>query len=126
MVVTSKPHAWITASLVAGAALFWMPAALAHAFPQDSQPGVGAVLHEAPQQVRIRFDSRVEQEFSTIVVKDATGDRVSGKTRLDPASLQTLEASLQPLAPGEYHVYWSVLSWDGHRTTGDYTFRVSP
>jgi len=122
----SKLQAWITASLLAGAALLWTSAALAHAFPEDSQPGVGAVLEHAPHQVRIRFDSRLEQEFSVIIVKDAGGERVSGRTRLDPESRKSLEVDLPALKAGDYHVYWNVVSWDGHRTKGDYVFHVKP
>ena len=84
------------------------------------------MLHEAPKQVRIRFDSRLEDVFSIIVVKDATGERISGRTKLDPDSLKTLEVSLPALKPGEYHVYWTALSWDGHRTKGDYVFHFKP
>jgi hypothetical protein len=126
MNMTMKLYAWITAALLSGAALMWTPAVLAHAFPEDTQPGAGAVLHTAPQQVRIRFDTRVEQEFSVIVVKDANGERVSSRTKIDPVSRKTLEVSLPALDPGDYHVYWSVVSWDGHRTKGDYVFHVGP
>ena len=126
MNMTMKLYAWITAALLSGAALMWTPAVLAHAFPEDTQPGAGAVLHTAPQQVRIRFDTRVEQEFSVIVVKGANGERVSSRTKIDPVSRKTLEVSLPALEPGDYHVYWSVVSWDGHRTKGDYVFHVGP
>lgn len=124
--MNSKLHAWTTAALLAGAALLWTSSALAHAFPEDAQPGVGAVLQQAPHQVRIRFDSRLEEEFSVIIVKDANGDRVSGRTRLDPDSRKSLEVNLPALKPGDYHVYWNVVSWDGHRTKGDYVFHVKP
>jgi methionine-rich copper-binding protein CopC len=124
MSMNAKLHAWITAALLSSVALVWTPAVLAHAFPEEMQPGAGAVLHAAPKQVRIRFDSRVEQEFSVIVVKDASGERISGRTKIDPVSRKTLEVSLPELTPGEYHVYWNVVSWDGHRTKGDYVFHV--
>ena len=109
-----------------GSAFGWAPAALAHAFPEREEPAVGSVVHEAPQRVRIWFDSRIEREFSVIVVKDENGNQVSGKTAIDPKSFQLLEADLPPLAPGTYRVYWAVVSWDGHRTKGDYTFTVGP
>jgi methionine-rich copper-binding protein CopC len=28
------------------------------------------------------------------------------------------------MAKGAYHVYWDVVSHDGHRANGDYTFAV--
>lgn len=100
--------------------------ALAHALPEESQPAVGAILNEAPKKVRIRFDSRLEDEFSIIVVKDAAGERISGRTKLDPDTRKTLKVSLPNLKPGEYHVYWTVVSWDGDRTMGDYVFHFKP
>ena len=78
-------------------------------------------MNKAPQQVWIRFDSRLEDEFSVIVVKNAAGNRVSGKTKLDPESRRSLEVGLKALAPGDYHVYW-----DGHRSKGDYVFHINP
>ena len=126
MAINAKLHTRIRAVLLSGAALLWTPAVLAHAFPEEMQPGAGAKLHAPPQQVRISFDSRVEQEFSVIVVKDASGERISGRTKIDPVSRKTLEVSLPMLEPGDYHVYWNVVSWDGHRTKGDYVFHVDP
>jgi methionine-rich copper-binding protein CopC len=122
--MTMKSPTWLRTTLVSGTALLWSGGVLAHAFPEDVQPGVGAVMREAPKQVRIRFDSRLEREFSTIVVKDAAGERISGKSKLDPKSRKTLEVGLPALKPGDYHVYWSVVSWDGHRTKGDYVFHL--
>jgi methionine-rich copper-binding protein CopC len=126
MAINAKLSIGIGVVLLSGTALLWTTAALAQAFPEDSQPGVGAVLQQAPHQVRIRFDSRLEEEFSVIIVKDAHGDRVSGRTRLDPDSRKSLEVNLPALKAGDYHVYWSVVSWDGHRTKGDYIFHVKP
>ena len=126
MFMNTKLHSLITAPLVTGIALLWASSASAHAFPEETRPEVGAVLNKAPQQVWIRFDSRLEDEFSVIVVKNAAGNRVSGKTKLDPESRRSLEVGLKALAPGDYHVYWSVVSWDGHRSKGDYVFHINP
>lgn len=111
---------------LSGAVLIWAPVALAHAFPQREEPSVGSVVHEAPKQVRIWFDAKLEPVFSTVVVKDVTGREVSGESKVDPDSQQMLEVDLHPLASGKYHVYWKVVAWDGHHTEGDYTFTVEP
>lgn len=111
---------------MAASASGWAPAALAHAFPEREDPAVGSVVRVSPNKVWIRFDSRIEREFSVIKVTDENGNQVSGKTIIDPNSFQLLEADLPPLAPGTYHVYWAVVSWDGHHTKGDYTFTVAP
>ena len=121
-----KRYMWILMPLLASVPLPWASAAYSGAFPVESQPKAGAILHEAPKEVRIRFDSRLEDEFSIIVVKDAAGERISGRTKLDPDTRKTLKVSLPNLKPGEYHVYWTVVSWDGDRTKGDYVFQFKP
>lgn len=126
MLSVSGPRTRIRVALAAGAAILWTSLALAHAMPQDMQPGVGAVLNVAPHRVRIRFDARLEEAFSTIEVRDDDGNTVSGKTTVDPDSPQTLEVAIREMIAGDYHVYWDVISVDGHRTSGDYVFHFRP
>lgn len=126
MAIKVNIYIGIGALLLSGMSLLWTTAARAQAFPEESQPDVDAILHQAPHQVRIRFDSRLEEEFSVIIVKDANGERISGRTKLDPTSRKTLEVNLPALQPGDYHVYWNAVAWDGHRTKGNYTFHFKP
>lgn len=106
--------------------LTWATAAAAHAFPQREQPPVGSVVHDAPKSVRIWFNAKLESLFSTVVVKDSKGNKVSGDSHVDRDSLTMIEAPLQALPAGRYHVYWRVVARDGHRTEGDYVFTVKP
>lgn len=115
------PLACISLPGTSAAARIQAPASL-----EKSQPAAGAVLREAPKEVWIRFDERLEMEFSVIVVKDAGGERISGRTKLDPETRKTLRVELPALAPGEYHVHWNAVSWDGPPTKGDYVFHVAP
>jgi methionine-rich copper-binding protein CopC len=100
-------------------------AAAAHAFPEQTEPRVGAVIDSVPNQVRIWFDADLEPAFSTLRVLDAQGRQVNrdpGQVSAEHARL--LEARLPPLAPGVYHVFWRVIARDGHATEGDYAFTV--
>lgn len=108
-------------------AAFAMPdAALAHAFPERSEPAVGATLASAPSMVKIWFNSDLEPLFDKLVVKDAAGKVVSqGNAKVDANHRSLLEVDLAPLPPGKYHVYWHVTSKDGHHTEGDFSFTVS-
>ncbi len=105
-----------------------VPAAVAsaHTFPDHSEPRVGHTLDRAPTEVRIWFDGEIEPVFSTIRVENDRKQRVdAGDGRVDPKDSTLLEASLPPtLPPGKYRVYWSVIARDGHRTEGDYPFRI--
>jgi methionine-rich copper-binding protein CopC len=96
-----------------------------HAFPDHSEPKVGATISASPARVRIWFDSNLEPAFSTITVENAKKERVDEKDgQVNPTDPTLLEVSLPSLPAGTYHVIWSVAAMDGHRTQGDFTFTI--
>lgn len=100
-------------------------AALGHAFLDRADPKVGATLTASPDRVRIWFDSALEPAFSSIMVHRANGELVDKKDgRVSPTDGKLLEVSVPRLSPGMYRVIWSIVTRDGHRTTGDYTFVI--
>lgn len=97
----------------------------AHAMPEQSIPAAGAVLTTPPARAQVRFDTALEPLFSSLVVKNGQGVAVSqGKGAVDPANRAVISTQLPHLAPGPYHVFWTAVAHDGHRTQGDYTFTV--
>lgn len=112
-------------AIVLGVSLGWAQAAFAHAMPERSTPGTGATLNQVPAAATIQFDSELEPLFSKLIVKDDTGKQVSnGNGKVDPSNPRRLSTDLSALPPGRYHVYWSAVSRDGHRTNGDYGFTI--
>jgi len=107
-------------------ALLCVPSlAEAHAFPDHADPRVGATVGPPPSEVRIWFDGEIEPVFSTIRVENGDKQRVDrGDGGVSPQDNRLLVVRVPPLAPGKYRVYWSVIARDGHRTEGDYPFRV--
>lgn len=106
--------------------LLHAPATFAHAFPEHSEPPVGATTDGAIGTVRIWFDAEIEPVFSTLRVIDAQGRQVNQRAgQLKPTQDRLLEAAVPKLAPGNYHVFWHVVARDGHVTEGDYQFTVS-
>ena len=102
-------------------------AALAHAFLERAEPRAGSTLRAAPAEVRLWFTGRLEPAFSAVRVVNERGERVDlGDTRVDPANLALMRASLGALPPGTYRVIWRVLALDGHVSEGDFTFRIAP
>jgi methionine-rich copper-binding protein CopC len=96
-----------------------------HAFPDHSDPKVGATVSGYPSIVRIWFDGDLEPIFSTIAVQNASGKKVDkGNGRVNPSDAKLLEISVPPLQSGAYRVVWNVVARDGHRTKGDYTFVI--
>jgi copper resistance protein C len=108
------------------ALLHWWPCmAWGHAFPDHSEPKVGATMAVAPSRIRIWFDGALEPAFSSLRVQDANGQWIdAGDGHVDPADPTLLEVNLRPLVPGRYRVIWSVVARDGHRTEGDFAFTV--
>ncbi len=99
--------------------------AQAHTSPQHQVPGAGASLSQPPAAVTILFDSELEPLFSSLVVKDAQGVQVSeGEGQVDAHNPMQISARMTTARKGVYHVYWRVVTRDGHRTEGDYAFTV--
>src|SRR3954462_5242229 len=113
----------ITAASALAVALIAPALARAHAYPIIALPADGAVLREAPREVRMQFTEAIEMEFSQIVVKNALGETVSGKLRR--LAQDTVAVELKPLRPGAYTVEWQVLSVDTHVTEGVLRFSVA-
>ncbi len=111
--------------LLAAALLLAPESGWAHAFPDHSEPRVGHTLDAPPPSVRIWFDGEIEPVFSTLRVENADHQRVDrGDPRVDTADRTLLEVGLPALPSGRYHVFWSVIARDGHRTEGDFSFRI--
>ena len=98
---------------------------IGHAFPDHSDPNVGATIASCPERVRIWFDGALEPAFSSIMVHNTEGKMVDKRDgRVNPSDPTLLEVSVPQLPAGSYHVFWNVLARDGHRTMGDYTFVI--
>jgi len=100
-------------------------AARAHAFPEHAEPGAGAELDHSPKAVTIQFDRAVEPVFSTLRVENEADERMDvDDSHVINGRNDTLAVTLKPLKSGRYHVFWTAVARDGHRTHGDYWFSV--
>ncbi len=119
---------WRLAALV-GLSAAWLflscAPVLAHARLLEAEPEDGAILAQAPEQVRLRFDEPIEAEFDPLKVYDQQGDRVDeDDARVDPNDARVLVSNLKELPAGSYTVEWRVTSLDGHPVSGSYGFNV--
>lgn len=103
---------------------FW-PAerADAHAYVDRSVPSDQAENIAAPAEVKVWFTEPIETRFSTLKLKDAQGQVVSGTTQTADGDI-ALVLALPALADGVYRVEWQVLAKDTHVTEGVITFGV--
>lgn len=102
----------------------WQAAAWGHAFLDHTEPGVGADVTTPPEKIVLYFDSELEPAFSTVRVEDANGQEIKTDGQNDAADAKQLSITLSPLSAGTYRVLWRVVARDGHRTEGDYTFKI--
>ena len=127
MACWGRPSHGRARALILAAALLLAPppAARAHSFPDHADPRVGASISTSPAEVRIWFDGEIEPVYSTIRVENENKQRIDrGDGGVSPQDNRVLTVRIPPLVPGKYRVYWSVVARDGHRTEGDYSFKV--
>ncbi len=101
--------------------------AMAHAHLKSALPAADGTVKSAPSELDLTFSEGLNVKFS--------GIKMTGP---DKATVRTGEAMLtndgttlmvpvpDKLAPGKYRVEWHVLSTDGHKTNGSYSFTIAP
>ena len=97
----------------------------AHSLLLEARPAAGSAVR-APARVTLRFNNRIEKRLSSATLVDPEQSRVSLVVVTTEGAADTLALLAPPLAPGNYHLEWQVLSADGHVVSGRYAFRVVP
>ncbi|AST68334.1 hypothetical protein BFG07_06405 [Kosakonia cowanii] len=106
--------------------LFVIPAVLAHAHLKGQYPAADADVTAAPQALTLNFSEGIEPAFSGIKVTDAQQKAIKtgAVKRNEKDKTQMIVPLEQPLTAGKYTVSWQVVSVDGHKTHGQYSFSV--
>ena len=106
------------------ALLFSASTALPHSALLRAEPKVGSTVNSPPEQVQLWFSEPVEPAFSTAVVSNAAGAVVGSNAKVAADDRRRLELALPALPAGVYRVDWSIVSIDGHKTSGSFIFTV--
>ncbi|WP_353943631.1 copper resistance protein CopC [Streptomyces sp. HUAS MG91] len=109
----------VTGALLAGAA----PAS-AHAALTGSDPGQGAVVQQAPQQVSLTFSEEVAMSGGSVRVLDPSGKRVDNGKVGHPKGTTYTVGLHGGLPDGTFTVAYQVVSADSHPVSGAYTFSI--
>ena len=112
---------------LAGVWLGLMPRqAAAHAALVESQPANGAVLDEAPNEIRLSFSEPPDLSLTIVEIVDSAGTSVpTAPVEGIPGSDREVLVPVENLADGVYTVTWRTISTaDGHITSGAFTFGV--
>lgn len=121
------PAAWVSrqvATLLTGLLLVVLsaPAALAHDELTGSTPEDGAVLSEAPEELRLTYSGDISDVGAQVQITGPDGAVLDGELTVEGTDVvHTMPADL---APGEYAVVWRVTSADGHPISGQLGFTV--
>lgn len=102
------------------------PTAWAHAHLTHQYPAADAEVTASPQALTLNFSEGIEPGFSGATItgpkQESVKTRAAKRNEQDKTQLIVpLDASLKP---GQYQVKWHVVSVDGHKTKGQYTFSV--
>ena len=86
----------------------------AHAILLRSDPAKDAVLHVAPDRVRMWFSETLNPALSTVVVESGANQRVDNRdAQIAPGDASEMDVTLQPnLPPAVYVVVWRTDSND--------------
>jgi methionine-rich copper-binding protein CopC len=118
-------HQAVVAVSSASLLLWTAAAAFAHAHLVRATPAEGGTVKDAPTEVTLKFNERLEPAFSSAVIRDSAGKQVDkADARVDKADRTVVRVSLPTLDPGVYTVEWRVMSSDSHKVNGNFTFQV--
>lgn len=99
--------------------------AQAHAKLDASDPKAGSTVQAGTRTLRLAFSEALEPAFSKVAVVDSANAAVAVEgLKVGAADPKVMQATLPQLRAGQYRVQWSVVTHDGHRTKGDFSFSV--
>lgn len=114
--------------LVAAVASFALASqALAHAHLKSAVPIADGTIKQAPSELDLTFTEGLNLKFSGVTVSGPNKAVVkTGKAMLMNGDTTLMIPVTDKLTAGKYTVEWHVLSTDGHKTDGTYSFTVAP
>lgn len=103
-----------------------VPSARAHAHLTHQYPAANAEVIAAPQAITLNFSESIEPGFSGAKVIGSKNENIKTlpAKRNEQDKTQLIVPLADALKPGSYTVNWHVVSVDGHKTKGQYTFTV--
>lgn len=101
--------------------------ALAHAHLKVQIPAANTSVSSAPKVLTLSFSEGIEPNFSGVKVTGPNNAVVeTGKLNLEPNNNAQINVPIETeLTAGKYNVSWHVVSVDGHKTKGQYSFTVN-
>lgn len=114
----------IAVVILALSALLAASVASAHAILLDSTPKANGSLAAGHAQLTLRYNSKIDQARSRLVLMDAGHHETTLAITQDAGQPSELRSEAD-LKPGSYTLRWQALALDGHITRGDLPFTVT-
>ncbi|POT59323.1 CopC domain-containing protein YobA [Citrobacter amalonaticus] len=113
-------------AILALAATMTAPVAWAHAHLTSQYPAAKAEVSSAPQALTLNFSEGIEPGFSGATITGPKQEKIKTQPakRNQQDETQMIIPLDESLNSGSYTVDWYVVSVDGHKTKGQYTFSV--
>jgi methionine-rich copper-binding protein CopC/putative copper export protein len=97
-----------------------------HPYLVQTEPGPGVALRDPPSRIQIGFTERVVLEGSSLRLEDSENRPVTLGPLATPKEGPGLAADIKGALAGDvYRVRWTVLSEDGHSSSGEFRFGVN-
>lgn len=108
------------------AALLAAGPAFAHAELVRANPAANATVGTSPRTITLTFSDRVVPAFSRfeLTMPAHNNMKVPIETRVSRDGKTITGTPARPLAKGSYRIVWTIGSDDGHRMTGNLSFRI--
>ncbi|CAM3476649.1 copper resistance CopC/CopD family protein [Marinicrinis lubricantis] len=98
--------------------------AAAHASLIQAKPSQGERLDQAPTEIKLIFNERLEKALFSVTVLDPEGRKVTNQDAEMSQDQRELSLQLPELEHGVYTVSYQIMSADGHPVQGSYVFAV--
>jgi methionine-rich copper-binding protein CopC len=99
--------------------------AVAHTELVRSSPAANATVKTSPRTITLTFNERVVPAFSKFeLTMPAHGMKVPVRTTVSADGKRIVGTVGSRLMTGTYKITWTAAGADGHRMTGDLSFRV--
>jgi len=111
-------------TVLSASAALAIPPSAKHATLVSSEPGANSHLASPPTRVRLVYSEPIEGKLAKVTIVPASGAPIVLRAGGDPRDVHSVIAPLDALSPGSYKVEWRVVSADGHRVDGTFSFTV--
>ena len=100
--------------------------AFARAMLTRADPPSGSHIGEPIDEVRLEFSQSIEPDLIGVTIKKDDVDVTGQKRPQLVDGGKSVRITIPNAGAGAYRIDWSVVSIDGHRTSGRYGFQLGP